>query len=156
MIYEFAPNIYCKDYRFQGGFTIGDFEHNKESLPDYFASIRNSASYRPGGWYGRSSTDNDVHILIYNPATLGQSMDLYFIGYNHLGESGEPDYIQVDIPTELPAAPQSARTTACTAGVQPLHNGIKFPEANRKSARPGILPNVPTKAETEFGRAVIR
>lgn len=156
VIYEFAPNIYCKDYRFQGGFTIGEFEHNKESLPDYFASIRNSASYRPGGWYGRSSTDNDVHILIYNPATLGQSMDLYFIGYNHLGESGEPDYIQVDIPTELPAAPQSARTTACTAGVQPLHNGIKFPEANRKSARPGILPNVPTKAETEFGRAVIR
>ena len=54
--------------------TGTDTPVGRASLAEYFASVYNSASYKPGGWYGRSSTDNDVQILVYNPAALGQSM----------------------------------------------------------------------------------
>lgn len=142
VIYEFSPNVYCTDYRWQGGFPVGEFEHNKGSLVEYFASVYNSASYRPGGWYGRSSTDNDTQILIYNPATLGQSMDVYFIGYNTLGEPGDPDYIQVDIPAELSSAPQSVSVSACMSGVQGVTNETGFPELCRTSLCPQKLHDV--------------
>lgn len=152
VVYEFTPNIYCVDYRWQGGFPLGEFEHNRASLAEYFASVYNSASYKPGGWYGRSSTDNDVQILVYNPAALGQSMEAYFIGYNVLGEPGDPDYIQVDIPTELPAAPQSVRAAAgaCASCVHELLNYIELPEPDPERPLPQILPCLRTETAVEL------
>lgn len=157
VIYEFTPNVYCVDYRWQGGFPVGEFEHNKASLEEYFASVYNSASYRAGGWYGRSSTDNDVQILIYNPATLGLSMDVYFIGYNTLGEAGDPDYIQVDIPTELPSAPSSVRAAAgaCAPGVHELFSFVELPEpAPEHHPLPQTMSDRPDGAAIELRQPV--
>lgn len=157
VVYEFTPNVYCVDYRWQGGFPVGEFEHNKASLEEYFASVYNSASYRAGGWYGRSSTDNDVQILIYNPATLGLSMDVYFIGYNTLGEAGDPDYIQVDIPTELPSAPSSVRAAAgaCAPGVHELFSFVELPEpAPEHHPLPQTMSDRPDGAAIELRQPV--
>lgn len=132
--------------------TGTDTPVGRASLAEYFASVYNSASYKPGGWYGRSSTDNDVQILVYNPAALGQSMEAYFIGYNVLGESGDPDYIQVDIPTELPAAPQSVRAAAgaCASCVHELLNYIELPEPDPERPLPQILPCLRTETAVEL------
>lgn len=134
--------------------TGTDTPVGRASLAEYFASVYNSASYKPGGWYGRSSTDNDVQILVYNPAALGQSMEAYFIGYNVLGESGDPDYIQVDIPTELPAAPQSesvrAAAGACASCVHELFNYVELPEPDPERPLPQILPCLRTETAVEL------
>lgn len=132
--------------------TGTDTPVGRASLAEYFASVYNSASYKPGGWYGRSSTDNDVQILVYNPAALGQSMEAYFIGYNVLGESGDPDYIQVDIPTELPAAPQSVRAAAgaCASCVHELFNYVELPELDPERPLPQILPCLRTETAVEL------
>ena len=102
--YKFEPNIYCTDFRCQGGFQPGKFETYRDMLVEYFGSVRNNWLYLQGGWYGRADTTNDELVLVYNPVVAGHDMDFYFIGYNRLGEPGEPDFIHIDIPAELPRA----------------------------------------------------
>lgn len=94
--------------------TGTDTPVGRASLAEYFASVYNSASYKPG----------------------------------------DPNYIQVDIPTELPAAPQSesvrAAAGACASCVHELLNYVELPEPDPERPLPQILPCLRTETAVEL------
>ena len=81
-------------------------------------------------------------------------MDVYFIGYNYLGEPGDPDYIQVDIPTELPSASPSVRPAACVPYIHEVNSEIEFSDSGQGQIYPQVLRNIPAEAVIEFGQPV--
>lgn len=101
VILDFKMSEECFSFKYADMFAPGTFSSmSKEDILAYFENTDNAYSEETGtGWTEESQDKSQA--LLYTPEALGTSMEVIMVGYDLMGQPGNPKVLTIDFPARL-------------------------------------------------------
>lgn len=114
VIYRFEPVSDAKDFRYEDGYHVGDFESKSTAeWTEYFTDVKNAngEAFDGGyeGWISSGALDSSEDGFYYYGVTFfgqemaGETYELIYLAFDSDAVPGTPGSISVTLPEELPA-----------------------------------------------------